>query len=292
MSLGVLHFADPHQPDRLTSYDEKPHFEFEASMGVYAFSPRALEYMTPDERLDFPDLIRRLMDAGEAVRAYRSDCYWLDIGRHDDYEQALNEFERMRHRLIPGEPHGERRSGEDRRVVGERRADGTDRRTGRDRRGGEERRALPDSNGAGTYRAARTRRAPAPHGRQLSQRRDDRVRVRVRRSASDRSPPPPHAAAAPARLGDRGTPAARSRASAASRAPRRRAAARGPWLDTASSSIPKHGVTAGSASTARRSRRAAARRSSRSSPQVRERRGPSAARGSSRRKLKPTSTTS
>jgi NDP-sugar pyrophosphorylase family protein len=101
VSLGVLHFEDASQPDLLTSYDEKPHFEFEASMGVYAFSPRVLEHMAPDERLDFPDLIRRLVAAGEAVRAYRSDCYWLDIGRHDDYEQALEEFERMRDRLIP-----------------------------------------------------------------------------------------------------------------------------------------------------------------------------------------------
>ena len=115
VSLGVLHFADPHQPDRLTSYDEKPHFEFEASMGIYAFSPRVREYMAPEERLDFPDLIRRLLDAGEIVRAFRSDCYWLDIGRHDDYEQALDEFERMKHRLIPDDVDPDRRSGLDRR---------------------------------------------------------------------------------------------------------------------------------------------------------------------------------
>ena len=124
VSLGVLHFADPHQPDRLTSYEEKPHFEFEASMGVYAFSPRALDYMEPEEKLDFPDLIRRLLSAGETVRAYRSECYWLDIGRHDDYEKAQDEFERMRHRLIPGEPHGERRVGDDRRSEQERREQG------------------------------------------------------------------------------------------------------------------------------------------------------------------------
>ncbi len=144
VSLGVLHFADTHQPDRLTSYEEKPHFEFEASMGVYAFSPRVLEYLKPEERLDFPDLIRRLMSAGEVVRAYRSDCYWLDIGRHDDYEQALEEFEAMRHRLIPEEMEAfeERRSGEDRRQDAQRRADG-DRRTPEERRSGDERRKLP-----------------------------------------------------------------------------------------------------------------------------------------------------
>ncbi len=131
VSLGVLHFADPHQPDRLTSYEEKPHFEFEASMGVYAFSPRVKEYMEPNERLDFPDLIRRLLDAGEVVRAFRSDCYWLDIGRHDDYEQALEEFERMRDRLIPEEPSSDRRSGHDRRSDPVRREEG-------DRRGPED----------------------------------------------------------------------------------------------------------------------------------------------------------
>jgi NDP-sugar pyrophosphorylase family protein len=123
VSLGVLHFADPHQTDRLTSYEEKPHFEFEASMGIYAFSPRVLEYLEPGEKLDFPDLIRRLLDAGETVRAFRSDCYWLDIGRHDDYEQALEEFERMKDRLIPDEPE-DRRSGAERRGDRDRAADG------------------------------------------------------------------------------------------------------------------------------------------------------------------------
>ncbi len=52
-------------------------------------------------RLDFPDLILRLLDAGENVRAYRPDAYWLDLGRHDDYELAMREFESMRDRLIP-----------------------------------------------------------------------------------------------------------------------------------------------------------------------------------------------
>jgi NDP-sugar pyrophosphorylase family protein len=112
VSLGVLHFADPGHPDRLTSYEEKPHFEFEASMGIYAFSPRICNYMQEDEHLDFPDLIKRLLEAGESVCAYRSDCYWLDIGRHDDYEQALEEFERMRDRLIPDDAAVDRRTAE------------------------------------------------------------------------------------------------------------------------------------------------------------------------------------
>ena len=58
-------------------------------MGVYCFAPRVLAHIEPDVRLDFPDLILRLLDAGERVEAWRPDAYWLDLGRHDDYEQAI-----------------------------------------------------------------------------------------------------------------------------------------------------------------------------------------------------------
>ena len=61
----------------------------------------ANEALQEGERLDFPDLILRLIAAGETVRAWQSDDYWLDIGRHDDYEQAQEEFDRMRDRLVP-----------------------------------------------------------------------------------------------------------------------------------------------------------------------------------------------
>jgi NDP-sugar pyrophosphorylase family protein len=102
VSLGVLQFEDAADEDRLTGYIEKPTYHYEVSMGVYAFSPRAVGLIVPNERLDFPDLVLKLLDVGEVVRARRSeDDYWLDIGRHDDYETAMDEFERMRERLLP-----------------------------------------------------------------------------------------------------------------------------------------------------------------------------------------------
>jgi len=101
VSLGVLRFDDDGDPTRLTGYDEKPAIDFAASMGVYCFAPRALAHINAGERLDFPDLILRLIAAGETVRAWPSNDYWLDIGRHEDYEQAQEEFESVRDRLIP-----------------------------------------------------------------------------------------------------------------------------------------------------------------------------------------------
>ena len=105
ISLGVLGFDDGADPERLTGYVEKPAFDYEVSMGVYAFSRRVLDFIEPGRRLDFPDLVLKLIDAGETVRARRADDhYWLDIGRHDDYETAIEEFERERARFLPGEP--------------------------------------------------------------------------------------------------------------------------------------------------------------------------------------------
>ena len=101
VSLGVLRFHDPAEPDRCTGYDEKPELDYTASMGVACWDRSVLGRIERGKRLDFPDLVLRLIEAGEVVRAHRSDAYWLDIGRHEDYERASEEFEQVRDRLLP-----------------------------------------------------------------------------------------------------------------------------------------------------------------------------------------------
>lgn len=102
VSLGVLEF-DEDDPDRLTGYVEKPKLHYECSMGVYCFDPSVVPHIEPGVRLDFPDLILRLIAEGKEVRAVRSDAYWMDIGRHDDYSQVQDEFEAVRDKLLPQE---------------------------------------------------------------------------------------------------------------------------------------------------------------------------------------------
>lgn len=83
------------------SYTEKPTINHMVSMGVYVFDPRILEYIKPDEKLDFPDLVKTLISKGETVKGYIFEDYWLDIGRPDDYKKATEDFERMRDRFLP-----------------------------------------------------------------------------------------------------------------------------------------------------------------------------------------------
>lgn len=103
ISLGVLRFGDEADPTRVTDYLEKPRIDYQASMGVYCFSPDVVTVIERGRRLDFPDLILKLLAQGFTVRSWPSADYWRDIGRHDDYELALDDFARMRTRLLPPE---------------------------------------------------------------------------------------------------------------------------------------------------------------------------------------------
>ena len=60
-----------------------------------------LDYIERDVYLDLPDLVLRLLDAKEPVGHYLYDGYWLDIGRHDDYEKAIAEYEELKDTLWP-----------------------------------------------------------------------------------------------------------------------------------------------------------------------------------------------
>jgi NDP-sugar pyrophosphorylase family protein len=73
---------------RVRGFHEKPEITSSVSMGIYVIEPSALEYIPEDTRFDFPDLVHELLDAGEAVGAYRYRGTWFDIGRTDDYEAA------------------------------------------------------------------------------------------------------------------------------------------------------------------------------------------------------------
>jgi NDP-mannose synthase len=76
----------------VTGYVEKPSTDFIVSMGVYCLSPQALELVEPGVYLDFPSLVLRALDRGLPVGSYLYDGLWLDIGRHEDYEQAIKDL--------------------------------------------------------------------------------------------------------------------------------------------------------------------------------------------------------
>lgn len=86
IDYGVLSVGEL---ERVVDYHEKPEVESLVSMGVYVIEPEALDYIPADQPFDFPDLVRALLDDGAHVGTFVHEGLWLDIGRHEDYEEAV-----------------------------------------------------------------------------------------------------------------------------------------------------------------------------------------------------------
>ncbi len=97
LELGVME-CDPNA--RLTRYLEKPTLSYSVSMGVYVFEKGVLEWIPRGKYLDFPELIQKLLKQEKRVICYPSGDFWLDIGRHEDYEEAQKEFQKMRKKIL------------------------------------------------------------------------------------------------------------------------------------------------------------------------------------------------
>lgn len=83
-------------------YREKPVNPYHVSMGINMVTARALRHIPPEGRFDMPELIHALHRAGERVHCHRTDCYWQDMGRFDDYMRASEDFVRSPARFLRG----------------------------------------------------------------------------------------------------------------------------------------------------------------------------------------------
>ena len=97
LELGVMEFNRAHQ---LTRYTEKPTLSYSVSMGIYVFEREVLKWIPSKKYLDFPELIQKLIKQRVKVVCYPSNDFWLDIGRHEDYEEAQKRFQEMREKLF------------------------------------------------------------------------------------------------------------------------------------------------------------------------------------------------
>jgi NDP-sugar pyrophosphorylase family protein len=100
IDLGVI---DVDSENWVANYIEKPTYHYAVSMGIYIFEPAILNYIARNQHLDLPELVLNLIKEGKKVNVFNFDGYWLDIGRHDDYEQAIDEFASHRKDFLPFE---------------------------------------------------------------------------------------------------------------------------------------------------------------------------------------------
>lgn len=84
----------------LSGFHEKPRTQYLVSMGVYMASRRIMDFIPDGQSYGFDNLMLDLIAAGQSAAVRKFGGYWLDIGRPDDYIQAIEEFEQMKSRFL------------------------------------------------------------------------------------------------------------------------------------------------------------------------------------------------
>lgn len=92
VDYGVIKPGPDHTAE---SFVEKPTYDINVCMGIYALNKRALDYIPDGTRFGFDDLVKALLAKGETVRTFPHTGYWLDIGRPEEYEQANNDCRQL-----------------------------------------------------------------------------------------------------------------------------------------------------------------------------------------------------
>lgn len=97
IDYGVL---DVNDIDVLTRFREKPKVTYQVCMGINMLSRDVLP-LIPEKRLyGFDNLVWDFLAANMPVAVRAFDGYWLDIGRPEDYEKAIDEFELFKSKLL------------------------------------------------------------------------------------------------------------------------------------------------------------------------------------------------
>ncbi len=89
IDYGVVRTKDA---ELLENYIEKPTIPYSVSMGINILSKKCLDFIPASGKFDMPDLMLAMKQAGNPIYCYETDCYWKDIGRFDDYQQASEDF--------------------------------------------------------------------------------------------------------------------------------------------------------------------------------------------------------
>ena len=75
----------------IVGFEEKPVARSHINAGVYALEPDALNVLNADAHCDMPALFERLQVQLKRTVAYPMHEPWLDVGRPDDWNQAIAE---------------------------------------------------------------------------------------------------------------------------------------------------------------------------------------------------------
>lgn len=82
--------------DLIKSLREKPTYTYYSNAGIYLIRKEHLAKIPNTGRYSAPDLMEALYTTGHRVTHFPIFDYWLDVGKHDDYEKAQRDIQHLK----------------------------------------------------------------------------------------------------------------------------------------------------------------------------------------------------
>lgn len=97
VDYGVLH---QDTKGHLIGFEEKPLQAYSVSMGIYILNKKVLQFIPKNKAFGFDHLMHTLLKEKQKVQVRSHQGLWLDIGRPDDYMQAIDSYEKLKDQIL------------------------------------------------------------------------------------------------------------------------------------------------------------------------------------------------
>jgi dTDP-glucose pyrophosphorylase len=78
----------------IESFQEKPNYTYFSNGGIYLIKKELIQKIPPNEPFSATDLMQLMLSEKRKIRTFAHKGYWLDIGQHEDYSKAQEDFKR------------------------------------------------------------------------------------------------------------------------------------------------------------------------------------------------------
>lgn len=81
--------------DKISSFEEKPSYTYYSNGGIYLIKKSILNKIPKNNFFNATDLMDLLIKENYKIISYKISDYWLDIGKHQDFNKAKNDIDKI-----------------------------------------------------------------------------------------------------------------------------------------------------------------------------------------------------
>ncbi|MGX9984903.1 nucleotidyltransferase family protein [Soonwooa purpurea] len=80
----------------VVSLKEKPRYTYYSNAGIYLLKKEVLKMIPENQFYDITDLMERILEMNLKLITYPINGYWLDIGKHEDFNKAQEDIKHIK----------------------------------------------------------------------------------------------------------------------------------------------------------------------------------------------------